>query len=150
MFMYPFRTRDINNLENATYRYLIWPLWLLFCLGITLTLTILLALSSRPQDDPSRSFVMSAGTRQSAGTPPLKAWTRLLAEVLSNWKEDMRQSVFWLNFVSLGLWVMFVAGKFSEILFTALADLTLPQHRSGNLSRTAYSQERTISAGWGR
>ena len=120
IFLFPFSTRRINSFDREGYRFLLWPLWLLFCLGVTLALTIILALSGSSRSEPEVSTRSSGGPSggdrtSSAPTPPLRAWFKIVTEVIPILKQQIRGFVFWCNLFSFVLWGMFVAGMFSVL-----------------------------------
>ncbi|GJE92573.1 hypothetical protein PsYK624_087280 [Phanerochaete sordida] len=115
IFFAQFSTRDINSVERNGVRFFIWPVWLLFCLGITFALVVILALSSSDRAAPLSSSMsrtgLSTGTRRSTTTPAFAAWTQIAREMVPPWNDYRAQFYFWCNFVSFALWVMFVASS---------------------------------------
>ncbi|KIP02938.1 hypothetical protein PHLGIDRAFT_122012 [Phlebiopsis gigantea 11061_1 CR5-6] len=104
MFFKEYKTQDINLLDPETgHRSSIWPGWLLFCVGITAGLTVVLAVSSSFRanvDLPSRGSL-------AVGTPA--ALVNLLLESLHPWQDRRRLTVFGCHVISLFVWIMLVA-----------------------------------------
>ena len=114
LFMAPFTTRKINSVDRDGIHFFLWPLWLLFCLGVTLTLTIILATSSSYRSTWLSSGVSRSGgtgTRMPPTTPTIISWARIAHEMFPSWADKRGQFVFWCNIVTLCLWIMFVAGE---------------------------------------
>ncbi len=115
-FLARFTAREINN------KYMVvWVFWLLFSLGITLFMTIVLALTSPARARPPTirsSPVSTIGTRASAtprnGTPrPLyeQLYRSAIASVPA-WKDRAGQLIFWYNTLSVVLWLVFIICEF--------------------------------------
>ena len=111
MFLTPFRTRDINSFDGNGLRFLVWPMWLLFCVGVTLFLTVILAVSSsfRANEEFSRPSA-SVGAGTTPATPAPLVWAHMVMDSLPPWRDRKRQFVFWCNCLSVIVWGMFVAG----------------------------------------
>lgn len=153
MFLTPFRARDINSFDGNGLRFLVWPTWLLFCVGVTLSLTVILAVSSafRATEEFSRPSA-SVGGGTTPATPVPLAWAHMVMDSLPPWRDRRRQFVFWCNCLSFVVWGMFVAGACARP--TVRSPNTDPacsvQPRSGRRSRTASSPGRIISVASGR
>ena len=115
LFLAPFRTRHINSFDSSDSgaRFLIWPAWLLFCVGTTLVLTIILAVSSsdRSVEVFSRPSAFSGGTGLATATPTPWVWVHMFWESLPTRRDRKRQFIFWCNCLSFIVWGMFVAGE---------------------------------------
>lgn len=114
LFMVPFETSQINSVDLNGIYFFLWPLWLMFCLGITFTLTVILAVSSSYRSTSFSSGVSrsgSTGTRRSTTTPAIIAWRQIALEMLPSLRDTRSQLSFWCNVLSIGLWVMFVAAS---------------------------------------
>ncbi|TCD66843.1 hypothetical protein EIP91_000797 [Steccherinum ochraceum] len=110
-FLAPFRGEQID-IRNG-FVFAIWPLWLMFSLGITLALTIVLALSSpnRAHDYVvSRQSVLSTGSGGSASiaTPVIEGLIRLTWGAIPAWNDRPKQLIFWGNIVSCALWLLYL------------------------------------------
>ncbi|KAI0073010.1 hypothetical protein K474DRAFT_1711093 [Panus rudis PR-1116 ss-1] len=108
IFLHPFRVRDINQ----GWSFVVWPFWLLFSLGITLVLTIVLALSSpsRAHDFMSRRSTISTGSRDSSETPVVRQLLHLAINAIP--RHDSHQlAILSGHLASLGLWVIFLASS---------------------------------------
>ncbi|KAH9948278.1 hypothetical protein B0H21DRAFT_660500, partial [Amylocystis lapponica] len=102
-FMRTFTASEINH--GSFY---VWPLWLLFCLGITLGLTIILAVSS-----PDRAYELSrrsgASSRdESAGTPVVQQLYAVAISMLPPRNDVTRQMIFCGNVFAFALWILFI------------------------------------------
>lgn len=148
MFLASFTTRTVNSFDGNGMRFLIWPMWLLFCLGVTLTLTILLALSSpyRSTQLFSRPSALSGETGTSLGTPALVSWAHMAWEAFPPWHDRKRQFIFWSNFLSAMLWAIFVIGEHVPMLHDQIRRLTGrngSQHQSCRRFETVFLPART-------
>ncbi|EMD39485.1 hypothetical protein CERSUDRAFT_111785 [Gelatoporia subvermispora B] len=103
LFLARFTVQDIN--DNFFW---VWPLWLLFSLGLTLSLTVVLALTSPElaQEIPSRSSVSSRASDRSQ----YSLIHQLLRDIWASVPRENRigQFVLAVNIISLLLWVLFV------------------------------------------
>ncbi|CAL1713780.1 unnamed protein product [Somion occarium] len=104
-FLYPFRVRDVKG-----GKFVVWPFWLIFTLGITLALTINLALSSpnRAHDSLSRRSTISMSAGNSSSTPVWRQLARLTVDVIPSWQDRPKQVIFWGNTVSFILWCLYL------------------------------------------
>lgn len=109
MFLASFTVRNINNLDMHGVKFLIWPLWIFFSLGITLLLTVVLALSSpyRAQAVFSRSTTGTTG--RSTTTPVVMAWAHIARQAIPSWKDKTRLLTLACYIVSFSLWSIYVA-----------------------------------------
>ena len=109
-FLYPFMTRNING-DDA--KFVVWPLWLLFSLGSTLGLTIILALSSpeRAHDPITRQSTHSISDGNSATTPVLRQFVSIAVQAIPSWKDRTNVFIFLGNLFSFILWCIFLACK---------------------------------------
>ncbi|KIP02978.1 hypothetical protein PHLGIDRAFT_130428 [Phlebiopsis gigantea 11061_1 CR5-6] len=117
MFLAPFRTRDINSFDGNGLHFLVWPMWLLFCVGVTLALAIILAVSSsfRANEEFSRPSA-SGGSGATPATPAPLAWAHMVRDSLPPWRDRRRQFVFWCNCLSFAVWGMLVAASEWQIV----------------------------------
>ena len=127
--------------ERINAHMFVWALWLLFSLGITMSMTIVLALTSpeRARSNTQGSTPASTvGRRGSTGSrfyatkqprdPPTPLW-RLLLDVardsLPGRTDRGAQLIFSYNIVCILLWLMYIAGELtSRLLSTRHSDLT--------------------------
>lgn len=109
LFFAPFCTQEINKAGKIA----VWPVWILFSLGITLVLTIVLSLSS-PNRAHDSSFLISRQTMSSTHsiyTPPTPFFTqltRLHITITPIWKDKARLYIFLGNAVSFCLWLLYI------------------------------------------
>lgn len=150
MFLAPFKTRNINSFDSkeSGARFLIWPAWLLFCVGTTLVLTIILAVSSsdRSIEVFSRPSAFSASTGMATATPTPWVWAHMVWESLPPWRDRKRQFTFWCNFLSFIVWGAFVVGELHSDLVRYrrhLTWITRPQRPSFRSLGTASLTVRT-------
>jgi len=107
LFFHPFLTPDINS----GLRFVIWPVWLLFSLGITLILTIVLTLSSPSRAHDTTSSESSTSSPYSTNTP---LWTHLVKyakEAIPSWRDRPKLLIFVGHIVSFALWCMYLAAS---------------------------------------
>ena len=115
-FLVSFTAHEINE------RYMfVWVLWLLFSLGITMFMTIVLALTSptRARSTTLRSSpASSANTRLSsapstsgANTPMYLHLIYSAYNAIPEWKDKTRQMIFWYNIGCIILWAIYIAGR---------------------------------------
>ncbi|KAH8082452.1 hypothetical protein BXZ70DRAFT_959185 [Cristinia sonorae] len=99
---------DIRN----GWIFAVWPMWLLFSLGITLVLTVVLALSSpnRAHDYAiSRQTIGTAtASTGSAQTPVIQGLINLTYGAFPAWGNRPKQIIFWGNVVCFCLWLLFL------------------------------------------
>lgn len=114
LFLTPFSTSSINSFDNNGIRFVVWPLWLLFCLGITLALTIILAVSSPERANPDSSTGTGISTRGSHNTPAWRWVQDVIWDSLPPLRDKKKQFIFWTNIGSFILWALFVAGEQSH------------------------------------
>ncbi|THG96081.1 hypothetical protein EW026_g5682 [Hermanssonia centrifuga] len=110
LFLYPFDTGRINNLDISR-GFLVWPAWLLFSLGSTVCLTIILSLTgpSRANDPSSHgTFTESAGTN----TPVVYAMGRIArAHIISFWASKRDRKMFLFNILVAIFWMMLIVSS---------------------------------------
>lgn len=116
-FLYRFTAQEINE------KYMhVWVLWLLFSLGITLVMTVVLAVTSpaRARSHTQHSSPASTmGARSltlstsSASTPrPVhRQLYEFLASAAPPLKDTSRQLVFWYNVLCVLLWFVYIIGE---------------------------------------
>ncbi|OCH92806.1 hypothetical protein OBBRIDRAFT_726092 [Obba rivulosa] len=104
LFWAHFTAKEINN--NFFW---VWPLWLLFSLGITLLLTIVLAVTSPDlaQDIPSRSSISTQASGPSQH-PIVRQLIHDLWVSIPTRTNRVGQFVLGINIVSLALWILFI------------------------------------------
>lgn len=118
-FLAPFHGRQIDI--NNGWVFVVWPVWLLFCLGITLALAIVLALSS-----PSRAHDYSVSRRSTIAPPSVRSTTtpvfegliRLTWDVFPTWDDKPKQLIFWGNILAFALWLLFLICESQSALGT--------------------------------
>ena len=116
-FFHPFKAEYINS------NMFVWVAWLLFSLGITMFMTIVLALTSpsraRPWTAKSSPGSGSIVTRTSSipesqiSRPVHKQLYDYTLEAIPVWKEQVKHFVFWYNIASVFLWIMYIIGELS-------------------------------------
>ena len=118
-FLYRFTAREING----GYMY-VWVLWLLFSLGITMGMTVVLAVTSPARaraftQHSSPASTMTMGARSltmstsSASTPrPVhrQVYESLISAV-PPLRDRSRQLVFWYNVLCVVLWLVYIIGE---------------------------------------
>ncbi len=114
-FLAPFTAREIND------KYMVvWVFWLLFSLGITLGMTIMLALtspararlatasnSSRASSLATRSSSMASTSRHTY-TSSLAELFRSMCKAIPAWNDRDAQIIFWFNVAALVLWLVYI------------------------------------------
>ncbi|PIL34876.1 hypothetical protein GSI_02663 [Ganoderma sinense ZZ0214-1] len=133
-FLYRFTAREIND----RYMY-VWVLWLLFSLGITMAMTVVLAVTSPAR---ARAFtqhsspVSTMGTRSltmstSSSSTPRPVHRQVYESVLSAvppFRDTPRQLVFWYNVLCVILWLVYIIASEIQIqancLFTGENSIT--------------------------
>ena len=111
-FLAPFTADEINNKLMV-----VWVLWLLFSLGITLFMTVVLALTSpsraRPWTGVRSSPASSVATRSSstASATPRPVIEQLFVSAraaVPSWKDRSGQLIFWYNIGCIILWFVYI------------------------------------------
>ncbi|KAI0671246.1 hypothetical protein C8Q78DRAFT_1131643 [Trametes maxima] len=108
-FLARFTARQINRDYMV-----VWVFWLLFSLGITLAMTVVLALTSRrrarsPIATSSRSS--SVSTRGSAESTHISLYKQLYASFMASLparKDRSSQLIFWYNVLAAVLWLIYI------------------------------------------
>ncbi|KAI0775612.1 hypothetical protein BD413DRAFT_280050 [Trametes elegans] len=124
-FLAPFTARQIND-----HFMVVWVFWLLFSLGITLVMTIVLALTSpsraRPLSTSSSSRSSSLVTHsssESARRPIYVQFFDSLWKAIPPWRDTARQRIFWYNVASTVFWLIYIIGaRYSSLSATSLTD----------------------------
>ncbi|RDX44159.1 hypothetical protein OH76DRAFT_1559898 [Lentinus brumalis] len=134
-FLHRFTAEYINS------NMVVWVVWLLFSLGITMFMTIVLALTSPSRARPwtARSSPASTiGTRVSSisgsvAPPPLchQLFSNAV-QAIPVLKHQARHFVFWYNIVSVFLWAMYIAASELQIQANCIFD--------GENSLTSFGQ----------
>ncbi|CDO72293.1 hypothetical protein BN946_scf184970.g145 [Trametes cinnabarina] len=115
-FLARFRARDINH------KYMVvWVFWLLFSLGTTLCLTVVLAVTSPSRARASsrmnsRSSSVASRSSRSARRPPI--YMQLFSSVwdsFPSWGDRDAQLVFWYNIVATMLWAVYLISSELQI-----------------------------------
>ncbi|KAI1789949.1 hypothetical protein LXA43DRAFT_1150765 [Ganoderma leucocontextum] len=120
-FLYRFTAQRINE----TFMY-VWVLWLLFSLGITLAMTIVLAVTSPAR---ARSLTQHSSPASTAGTRSLTMSTsnastprpvrrqvyESLVSAVPPWKDKRGQLVFWYNVLCVVLWFVYIIASEIQI-----------------------------------
>ncbi|PCH40458.1 hypothetical protein WOLCODRAFT_16544 [Wolfiporia cocos MD-104 SS10] len=88
-------------------KYYVWVLWLIFGLGATLFLTVVLAVSgqSRAYSDSLHSSRSSSSSRSQ---PPLKELFDAIRTSIKLLRQRRHQLILLVNLVSLGIWVSYI------------------------------------------
>ncbi|KAI0738827.1 hypothetical protein C8Q80DRAFT_212488 [Daedaleopsis nitida] len=125
-FLAPFTAREIND------KYMIvWVLWLLFSLGITLFMTIILALTSPVRARPwtQRSTpVSTVGTRLSStpgsalSRPAIEQMFVSARSAIPSWKDKAGQLIFWYNILCILLWFVYIIASEIQIQANCIFD----------------------------
>ncbi|KAI0823273.1 hypothetical protein BC628DRAFT_1325548 [Trametes gibbosa] len=128
-FLVRFTALDINN------KYMVvWVFWLLFSLGITLGMTIVLAVTSparaRVASTSSSSRGSSLATRSSsiAARPQNKfvgdvaQLSRSMWRAIPAWKDRDRQLIFWYNILAAVLWLVYIISAELQIRVNCIFD----------------------------
>ena len=112
-FLARFTAREINDKYMA-----VWVLWLLFSLGITLFMTVVLALTSPARARPAtlRSSPATAGTRSTSisrttsrsSTAVHLQLFRSAVNALPARNDRAGQLIFWYNILCVILWLIFI------------------------------------------
>ncbi|RPD56700.1 hypothetical protein L226DRAFT_537871 [Lentinus tigrinus ALCF2SS1-7] len=124
-FIHPFTASYING------NMIVWVLWLLFSLGITMSMTIILALTSPSRARP-RTVRSSPGSTIGSrlSSTPTSAVTRPVyehlfhsaAEVFPALREQVKHFVFWYNIASVILWVVYITVSELQIRANCIFD----------------------------
>ena len=118
MFMKPFRTGDINSfdVDGADKKFLVWPLWILTCLGSTLGLVIFLSVTA-----PSSSLHLashkssSAPVLQLAPTTSNQSSVMMILMVLRSWlvkRVSHPEATLAVNSLVFAFWAILIACKY--------------------------------------
>lgn len=110
LFLVPFTTGSINSFDNAGARFLLWPAWIVFSLGITLFLMAYLASvgSNYSQQEPS-----SSSTALSSTTPVLKQWGMVILNSLPSSVREIDFVSVLVNSTMIVLWAVYIASELS-------------------------------------
>ena len=112
-FLYHFTAEEINGGHMH-----VWVLWLLFSLGITMAMTVVLAVTS-----PSRARALTqhsspastmTGRSQSDAPTPRPVHRQVyesLISALPPLRDRSRQLVFWYNVLCVVLWAIYIIGE---------------------------------------
>ncbi|OJT02168.1 hypothetical protein TRAPUB_7283 [Trametes pubescens] len=128
-FLAPFTAREIND------KYMVvWVFWLLFSLGITLGMTIMLALtspararlatasnSSRASSLATRSSSMASTSRHTY-TSSLAELFRSMCKAIPAWNDRDAQIIFWFNVAALVLWLVYIISAEIQIQANCIFD----------------------------
>lgn len=114
-FMVPFTTSSINELDGSHARFLLWPAWILFSLGLTLFLTAYLA---KAGSDYSQAEQSSSATMPNSTTPVLRQWSSVLLNSLPQSCRDIDFSDLFVKAVMVGLWALFIASELTAPSFS--------------------------------
>ncbi|TBU42273.1 hypothetical protein BD309DRAFT_963385 [Dichomitus squalens] len=133
-FLWRFTAREIND------NMVVWVLWLLFSLGITLAMTVILALSSpvrarsgTQHASPASSLGATSLSTLSTPRPPVyRQVFESAAGMVPSWKDRSGQLIFWYNVVCVFLWSIYIIS--SEIQIQANCIFT------GENSITSFGQ----------
>ncbi|KAK7682320.1 hypothetical protein QCA50_014524 [Cerrena zonata] len=108
LFLRPFQAGTIKG-----PKFVVWPLWLLFSLGITLWLTIILALSSpnRAHDSLTRRSTRSLSGGNSSSTPIYKQLVKSAWLAIPSWNDRSKLLIFIGNTLSFALWCLYLASS---------------------------------------
>ncbi|KAM5541189.1 hypothetical protein V8D89_005118 [Ganoderma adspersum] len=133
-FLYRFTAQEINS----TYMY-VWVLWLLFSLGITMAMTVVLAVTSPSRartltqhSSPAstmggRSLTMSTSNASTPRPVHRQVYESLLSAV-PPFRDKSRQLVFWYNVLCVVLWFVYIIASEIQIqancLFTGENSIT--------------------------
>ncbi|KAH9849493.1 hypothetical protein C2E23DRAFT_888205 [Lenzites betulinus] len=128
-FLVQFTAREIND------KYMVvWVFWLLFSLGITLAMTIVLAVtspararvastsnSSRGSSLATRSSSMVAGAQSRLGDHVAQL-SRSMWTAIPAWKDKDRQMIFWYNILAVVLWLVYIISAELQIRANCIFD----------------------------
>ncbi|KZT12241.1 uncharacterized protein LAESUDRAFT_754731 [Laetiporus sulphureus 93-53] len=102
-FFVPLRAANVNDRQ-----FYVWVLWLLFCLGTTLFLTVILAFSGKKRAYVGLSRRSTLSSATTAATPIHIQLYRAAAAMIPPWRDRFRQLVFWVNTYALVLWMAYI------------------------------------------
>ncbi|THH31596.1 hypothetical protein EUX98_g2587 [Antrodiella citrinella] len=105
-FLVPFKGSQLDISEGWTFA--VWPVWLLFSLGITMSLTIILALSSPSRAHDEGSTGMSSTSVATATTPVFMGLVHLTFSGFPAWSDRPKQLIFWGHVLASALWLLFL------------------------------------------
>ncbi|KAI0691140.1 hypothetical protein C8T65DRAFT_85834 [Cerioporus squamosus] len=117
-FLYRFTAEYVNS------NMVVWVFWLLFSLGITMVMTVVLALTSPSRARPRtvRSSPASTISTRLSSTPRSSYTRPLYEQLLYNavdaipaLKAQVKHFVFWYNIASVFLWAMYIASSELQI-----------------------------------
>ncbi|CCL99773.1 uncharacterized protein FIBRA_01795 [Fibroporia radiculosa] len=117
-FFVPLTAQEIND-----DKFYVWVLWLLFCLGITLLLTIVLSVSSRTRAGKTlsrRSTLSSPET--SASTPVYRQLYNTAIASIPPWQDRKKQLIFWGNIGFACLWILYIVLSELQIRINCIFD----------------------------
>lgn len=106
LFLTSFTTSSINTLGDSHARFLVWPAWILFSLGITLFLIAYLAIVG---SDYSRDEDSMKGPH-SLVPSFFKHWCTNLRSVMPV-AFDVGFSALLVRFIMFALWVLYIASE---------------------------------------
>ena len=107
----------MNDLGSSGGRYLLWPAWILFSLGITLFLTAYLA---GVGSDYSRDEQSSGATGLASTTPVLRQWGSFLVSSLPLSLQDVDFVDLLVKAAVLALWAIYIASTYQIHFIAAL------------------------------
>jgi len=119
LFFIPLTADEINE----KYFY-VWAFWLLFSLGVTLALAIVLAVTSgtRAYAGLSRQSTVSSHA-SSVSIPAYRQFFNAAVASIPPWRDYRRQMIFWGNILSTSLWIAYIIQSELQIqancIFTA-------------------------------
>ncbi|KAH9919156.1 uncharacterized protein BXZ73DRAFT_92098 [Epithele typhae] len=107
-----FTAQDLNDHMG------IWVTWLLFSLGITMFMTIMLALSSPTRARPSPASSIATFRSTSTGPTHTPVYRQVLEGVwrsIPTWHDKSAQKIFWYNVLSVFLWLAYIIATERQI-----------------------------------
>ena len=124
-FLWRFTAQDINR------NMAVWVLWLLVSLGITLAMTVILALSSPVRarsvtfhSSPASSLGLVSLSTASTPRPPMyrQLYESMVASIPA-WSDRSGQLILWYNVVCVVLWSIYIIGQCALDAPSILADV---------------------------
>ncbi|OBZ71733.1 hypothetical protein A0H81_08882 [Grifola frondosa] len=99
--------------------FFVWVLWLLFSLGITLFMTIVLAVTSGPRSQNGLSrhstFSSAGNSRSHSRTRAMRAVYASAIQAIPSWNNRSQLFIFCYNILAFALWLIFIVSSELQI-----------------------------------
>ncbi|CCL99762.1 uncharacterized protein FIBRA_01784 [Fibroporia radiculosa] len=109
-FFVPLTAQHIND-----GRFYVWALWLLLSLGVTLFLTVILAISSRTRARKALSRHSTISSISSTSSPFYQQLYHTTMASMPPLKDPRRQSIFWGNVLFASFWILLIIASELQI-----------------------------------